>query len=163
MGKAPGPKPGAPAPPRTRRRHSTVEDPRMGWVGTRSIQSFILYLSDALDTDACAPVKSSALLMFWSMSEIGIVGRSRVSQNRKKSILGHPAQRARLSVVDWAGSSITLCGAHQARGGILSAFEHRKVLTPVYCRSGYLADGRDLQARLYEVRENGNWKLYWRL
>ena len=49
MGKAPGRKPGAPAPPRTRRRHSTVEDPRMGWVRTKPIQSFVLYLSDALD------------------------------------------------------------------------------------------------------------------
>ena len=62
----------------------------MGWVSTRSIQSIILYLSDALDTDACAPVKSSAIFMFWSMSEIGIRSRGRVGQNRKKSILPHP-------------------------------------------------------------------------
>ena len=32
------------------------------------MQSFILYLSDAFDTDACAPVRSKNIFTFWSMS-----------------------------------------------------------------------------------------------
>ena len=71
---------------RTRRRRSTVEDPRMGWVGTWPIQSFVLYLSDAFDTDACAPVRSKTIFTFWSMSEMGIRSRGRVGQNRKKNL-----------------------------------------------------------------------------
>ena len=92
MGKAPGPKPGAPAPPRTRRRHSTVEDPRMGRVSTWPIQSFVLYLSDAFDTDACAPVRSKNIFTFWSMSEMGFRSRGRVGRiESNDSILPTPS------------------------------------------------------------------------
>ena len=81
MGKAPGPKRGAPAPPQTRRCHSIVEDPRMGRVRTWGIQSLVLYLSDAFGTDACAPVHPWNIFTFGYMLEIGFISAVGVRQN----------------------------------------------------------------------------------
>ena len=73
MGNALGRKRGAPAPSRTRRWHSTVEDPRMGWVGKWGTQRHVLYLSDAFDIGARGPVHSWSILMFWSMLDFRIL------------------------------------------------------------------------------------------
>ena len=63
----------------------------MGWVGGKPIQSFVLYLSDAFDTDACAPVRSKTFLTFWSMLEMGF------------SEIAGPGVPIKLTGLDWTG------------------------------------------------------------